>query len=269
MQQELLLQFRVGHHLRRGRVQPVDDFRRRLGRREQPIPRRQVIAFDATFGDGRQLRMRRRALPGRDGDGNDLAGVDHWLDRRGRAKGELGVAGGHGLRRRCAAFEGNVCHLHAGQPGELDAGQVRDHAVARGRIVECARMCLGFRYQIGHASDAGLLVDRQNHRRGHQPGNRHEVAGLVFDVLVEHLIAAHQAGSRDIERIAIRRRLRHEFRGDGGASTGPVIDDHRLPQFLAQRVAVQARRVVRPAAGGKTDHQPDRLGGVIGWGGMG
>ena len=57
--------------------------------------------------------------------------------------------------------------------------------------------------------------------------------------------------------IAVRRGARHFGRRQGSAATGPVFDDHRLAQFLAEGGGKQAENEVRGAARCERDEDLD------------
>ena len=62
----------------------------------------------------------------------------------------------------------------------------------------------------------------------------------------------------DVDRVAVRRRLRGEFGADHPASAGTVLDHGGLAVF-ADLLRQGAARDVGDATGGERDNDPDRL----------
>ena len=92
-------------------------------------------------------------------------------------------------------------------------------------------------------------------------GNRLDVA---HDIDRAFFIERHVDGMRrsDLQkRISIRWRARGRLQGEIAAGTRPIVDDHRLPEPLRQRLTDEARDDVGRATGGtKTSTVTGRVG---------
>jgi hypothetical protein len=74
------------------------------------------------------------------------------------------------------------------------------------------------------------------------------------------------AWGRDVlqpERVAVRRRLGHQFAGDGGAGAGLVLHDHVLADLAGHLGREGARQHVGDASRCEADQHADRLPGVV------
>ena len=84
---------------------------------------------------------------------------------------------------------------------------------------------------------------------------------LAHEIEIELVIerGVDGVGRRDQkQRVAVRCRAQHLLGRNIGAAARPVLDDERLPELFRKPLPHQARREIRRAAGGVTDHQPHR-----------
>src|SRR5262249_26840154 len=61
------------------------------------------------------------------------------------------------------------------------------------------------------------------------------------------------------QRVAVGRRLRHDFGGDVTAGAGAVVGDHRDTELLRHLVGDEPRREIARAAGRIANHDANRL----------
>ncbi len=104
---------------------------------------------------------------------------------------------------------------------------------------------------MGH-EDQGCVADLSNRR---------EVLQGVEGQLREHAgIDHHRAVEAQHQGVAVGWRALHGRRSDVAGSAGPVVDNHLLPEALAQVLGDQAAAGIGHAAGRERDHQANRLG---------
>jgi hypothetical protein len=65
------------------------------------------------------------------------------------------------------------------------------------------------------------------------------------------------------QRVAVRRRPRHDLAADGAAGARPVVDDRGLRPFFGEARRERARHGIGRAAGRCRHHDPHRLVGEI------
>ena len=171
---------------------------------------------------------------------------------------DLHLAGKHIGERRRAAPVGHVLHVDAGQHLEQFARHVDRGSVAGRRHVELAGIGLGVGDQLGNG------LDRQRGMHQHDVGEANDARDRLH---LLHEIERQLVVERGVDRIrrrdqqqrvAVRRGAQHLLGGDIGAAARPVLDHEGLPEFLRKPLPHQARRHIRRAAGGVSDHEPHR-----------
>ena len=98
--------------------------------------------------------------------------------------------------------------------------------------------------------------------RVHQQRYRREIFQRVVRQRFVEAGIDNDRRTRQIKRVAVRRRLRHHFGADIAAGAGPVVDDDLLVPRLGEFLSDQARHQINAAAGSKGDDEADRAGGV-------
>ncbi|MCY1550638.1 hypothetical protein D9M68_869060 [compost metagenome] len=130
-------------------------------------------------------------------------------------------------------------------------------------IAQAFGVRLGVGDQFLGRLEGGVRAHDQHDRRIDGDRQRREVLErVVVQFFVDGGIDGHDAVGREAERIAVGRLAAQEVGGDRSARSGPVLDDHRLLEFLAQVLAHHARERVRAGAGDVRHDQFDRFGGI-------
>ena len=109
--------------------------------------------------------------------------------------------------------------------------------------------------------DRQVLLHDDDVRHAAEHGDRHEVLGLVGELLVEALVDRERPGRRDEQRMAVGLGLRREIGADVAAGAGLLLDDDRLAPFRLQLVGGDARQHVVDAAGRERHDELDGLAG--------
>ena len=89
--------------------------------------------------------------------------------------------------------------------------------------------------------------------------DRHEVLGLVGQLLVEAAVDRERPGRRDEQRVPVGFGLRRQIGADVAAGAGLLLDDDRLAPLRLQLVGGDARQDVVDAAGRERHDELDRL----------
>jgi hypothetical protein len=92
---------------------------------------------------------------------------------------------------------------------------------------------------------------------GRNHGDRHQVFDGIVGQLFEHGRADGERGIAEEQRVAIRRRLRHDIGGDIATCTGAIVDDGLLAQRGTEPLRGDAGDQVTATAGGKRQDNPD------------
>ena len=107
-------------------------------------------------------------------------------------------------------------------------------------------------------------VHDQHGRVEHRHADRREILDrVVREIAVQRRIDRDGAHGGEEQGIAVGLRLRHVLGRDRAAGAWPVVDDDGLSDQAAQPFGQEPRDEIGGAAGGESDHQPDRPVGVI------
>src|SRR5689334_19026488 len=140
---------------------------------------------------------------------------------------------------------------------------MRRRAVARGRVVELARVLLRVCDQLAQARHADARMHRHDERRGAHLGHRHEVAArLEAGARADDGVDEDARGARDQHRVAVGRAAGDLLGGDARAGAGLVLDHERLAKRAHERLLQRARDEIGRAARREADHQLDRMRGI-------
>ena len=166
-------------------------------------------------------------------------------------------------QRRRAAFVRNMDDVDARRGLELLARKVPDTADARCAVAPAAGLLfhqLDQRLQIGR----GRVGRRQDHGpAAADHADRGEVGQRVVRRLAHVGHDRHRPRIGDVKRVAIGRRLGHQFGRNHAAGAGLVIHHDRLAQDLAQALGDRTDQVVGAAARWIADHHAERLVRIV------
>ena len=212
-------------------VELVDDGRRRAGRREHAVPAGDLVAGHAGLLHRRQLRHRRRAARGGDGQRTQLARFDERARLQARGEQHVDLAADHVGHRRLAAAIRHVRHLDAGERAEQRARQMAGAADTRRAVRELARLRLRERDQFAarcSPSLSGLTTSTYGC----------VVTWLIGREVLQQVVRMLAALQRDVHRMT------------GGDHRQPVAVGRRLARRRSRRSCRCRRRGSRrrPAA---------------------
>ena len=226
---------------------------------EQAVPHRHLVARQAGFAHGRNIRRKRGARLARHRDGLELAGLDVRHGGRGGSEHGVGPAPQHVGNAFRRAFVEHGRDLDVGLFAKhLDREMVGGSRAGRGEV-QFTRMAL----RIGDQ----LLQIRHRQRRRHRQdegtrGDHRDRRKILDHVERQFLEQAHvhrvRVGGQQ-QRVAVFRRARGRLRRDVGRRARPVFDDERFAQSRAQAVADQPCRQVGEGAGRHADDDLHRL----------
>ncbi|MNJ59128.1 hypothetical protein D3C77_547950 [compost metagenome] len=166
---------------------------------------------------------------------------------------------GHG---RAAAAIRHVQDVGAGFHLEEFARQVNGRAAAGRRAGQLAGVGLGVGDVFLHRLDGHLGVDHQNVGNGGDQAYWLEVFDeVVVELAVQRAVDGVGDGAH-VQRVAVGRRARHDFRADVAVGARLVLDDEALPELFRQRLGHQARDDVGGATGGVAHHDGDGPVGI-------
>ena len=138
------------HRLQQRRIDLVDDGLRCAGGHVHREPRRQLVARQAGFRNGRHIGQCRRAFGSRHAERAQLAGLDVRHGRGDAVEHVVDLSAdevGHG---RAASLVRHVQHVDLGHRGEQLARKVDRRSVAGGCVGHLAGLGLGLRDHVGH-----------------------------------------------------------------------------------------------------------------------
>ena len=145
--------------------------------------------------------------------------------------------------------------------GELEQfhAEMQRAAHPAGAVLDIAGLGFGQRNELLDRFDRQLRVDRERVRARSEQRDRREGLQRVDGQLVKRRIDRMRDGD-DQQRVAVGRRLRHQFGADDAAGAGLVLDDELLAEPLAEAAQLDDARqdVVQPARRERHDH-PHRL----------
>jgi hypothetical protein len=144
---------------------------------------------------------------------------------------------------------------------EPDAEQVRERAVAERRVVQPVGFGLRERTQLGDGLGRQFGIHEQSFGEEEQPRHRHEVVGIVGQLVELHRVIRHRRVIDDAERVAVARRLRAGLASENAGGAAAILDHQRLAEFRFEFLRRRAHDDVGHAAGGDRDDQADRLVG--------
>jgi hypothetical protein len=140
------------------------------------------------------------------------------------------------------------------------AGDVLDAAHPGGGEAQLARVRLGVSDQLGHILELVLRVMAEHLRRDADQRDRREVVDRIEAPLGDQQRAdAVRVDVRELQRVAIGRRLRDQVGADGAGGAGLVLDDDRLSEALGQLGGHEARHRIGSAPRREAHEDLDRL----------
>ena len=139
----------------------------------------------AGLGRRRHVGHLRRALLVEHRQHLDLAVAPQRQRRRDIAEEQIDMAAEHVLQHQRLAAIGHVHHLRAGHGHEHVGGEVRRRAVALAAVDHLAGVALDVLDQFLQRIDRQVLLHDDDVRHAAEHGDRHEVLGLVGQLLVE------------------------------------------------------------------------------------
>ena len=133
----------------------------------------------------------------------------------------------------------------------------------RGSEGELSRIRLGIGNQLSDGIDRRRNAHRDTgYRRDRGDDGRKVGARINRRVLRQQRGKHHVRPDSKQDGIPVGRRLHDIAIADRARGTGPVIDDHRLPEKSAELGAEKTTHEVGAAAGWLRNDHPDRLGGI-------
>jgi hypothetical protein len=238
-------------------LEPREDLRRRLSRRDQGLPRAGDEARQE-LGDRRRLGQAGVAFLARDGDQLEPPGL-HWRQRREHSvEQHVGLAGHHVHDRLRAAAPGDVLPLDAVAVGERESRQVRRARRARG-VVERPGTFLRERDELRHRGHRHVRVHAQQVRRVGNVRDRGEVRDAVGRLGIEHGNDHQRADVAQHQGVAVGRGLGEQLESDSTRRARPALDDHLLRPFLGELGTDQPRQDVGSATRRERHDDADRL----------
>lgn len=243
-----------------------DDGRRRLRRRHDADIALRGEALHAALDECRDVGRELGTLRRRD---RDDAGVAAFVQRQrgGEFRHRRLDGAAHQIgHQRAAALVGNVRDVGAGRSLEALERHVRRAADAASGHVD--RLLLRQRDQFRQRLGLDLVVEDDAVR--HVAGQRHRrevLERIVGKVRLHEGIDGERPVRADEQRVAVGRRVRHEFGADAAAGAAAVVDHNRLAERARNAFADDAADDVGVAAGGERHDQVDRPVGIGGEGG--
>ena len=160
--------------------------------------------------------------------------------------------------RRAAALVLHDDDVDARLQAEELGSEVLEAADARGGRVQLAGLALCQRDELLQRAHRQRGRHDEQARTGADRRDRHEPLQRFVGQLPER--DAHREAHRDEkQRVAIGRRFRRGIDADGAASAATVVDDHPLPEALAELRGHHASYDVVRAARRERDDEPHRL----------
>jgi len=137
-------------------------------------------------------------------------------------------------------------------------------ADADGGVIEFAGFLPRERNQLLDVSRRKRAPHEQNLITHRQHRHRREIAlPVVGHALVQRCGDGQRAVGREVERIAVRLRMRRKLGPDQAASARPIVDHHLLSPDAGELVAKKTRQQVAAAPGRIGHDEADRPGGKI------
>ena len=199
---------------------------------------------------------------GGDRKGPDLI-VAHALRRlRHLVEHHVDATGHQVEQRRIGAAIGHELQMGAGEIFEIDAGNVRAGADARGADGG-ARVGLDPGDELGEVLRRQRVAADHQHRIGRQLRDRLEIAQQIVGQRVDRAVDHVRAPVADAQRVAVGCRFRDAADADAAGGAGDVFDDDILPERAAHMLGHQAPHHVGRAAGGERHHHGDRPRRII------
>ncbi len=238
--------------------EPVDDRPRRAGGRKQALPPAHGKAVEG-LADGRQIRRRRDALGGGDGDRPHCAGL-RLLPQRGHAVDrEVDMAAEHVVQLVGSAAERHMRHLGAARELEHHGGEVRRRPDAGRAVVHLALIRLEIADHLGHRLRRHRVVHHQQVGQMHQQRDRLEVAlGVVGELAVKELVDHVGAERGEQQRVAVIGAFRDVGGTDAAARARAVLHHHGNAELRLQMLLNDPPKKVGGTAGGERHHEGHR-----------
>jgi hypothetical protein len=247
-------------------MQACDDASRRVARKQQARPRIGYDVFIAELHEGRDTRQQLRALVAAHCQRAQPSAVQKLLNGRNPGEGHLHLACKEIGHCGAGSLIRNVQDVDACTFLQKLHRQVVDGSLARGRIVERARLRLGERYELPDVfRRQRRMHDEDQRRHGHQ---RHR--GEVLDRIIGE-VARQVGGDRARPRIALQNRVsvrrcaRDDFGGERAARAAAIIHDHLVAEALRQLLRDDAPDDVVGAAHREWNQKADGLGWIVGF----
>jgi hypothetical protein len=141
-------------------------------------------------------------------------------------------------------------HVDASGVFEKCPAEVVSAADATRRVRKLAGLGLRRGHDVLHGLEGRFVAHHQDQRAALDQHDRHKVVlGVVRDLLEQGLVDGERRKVAHADGVAVRPGLGDRIGADVAAGTGLVVDDDRLPQFLAHQPRQLARAVVGIAAG--------------------
>ena len=239
-----------------------DDLRRRSARRCDRLPGRPVEAWDADFGERRDVRRGGGALRRRHAERAHLARLDQRISRSEIAEHQLNMAGDDVIECGQGSLVRHMGHRDVERGFEQLAHEVMEGAGAARTVAQ--RLRLRELDEIGDGVDRQRRVDHEH--EGHVANERDEneiLSRIIGQLLVERRIHRHGPAGRHHDGVAIGRALRDLDRGCHRAGAGAVLDHERLAEAVGELLADQSPEDVGAAAGGERHDEIDLMAGII------
>ena len=244
-------------------MQRVDHRTRRRCGREQRVPALVQHAVRAAFGSGGNLGGRTHARGGEHRDRLDLAAL-RIRQAVCAVEIKLCLAGDEGGVDLTSALVGHMNDVHPGALAKHFRREVRSGSVARGGVIEFARLGSGERDQFLQIvrRHSGGNQQQTGHRRK-QADRRKILLRIERNLSVEMFAQRKRAEGREQQGMAVRLCPRHRLGTDIAARAGAVLYHRRLTergrQFFRKRPRHQVGGTARTRGYDDADH-PRRVG---------
>ena len=214
-----------------GAVQRLDDVLRRAGRRYEAVPGGRFEARKPRLVHGRNVRQDRGALERRHRERAELTVLEKAHHARGGGEHHLVVARHDVLERRRRALIGHMHDVDMRRGLEQFAGEMRREPIARGGVVELARIGLGEIDQFLQRMRRHAEIDHEHVRLRADQADRVEILlGIEADLFVEAAIGGQDGIVAQQDGVAIGRRMGHDLARDIAAGARPIVDHERLAE---------------------------------------